>query len=165
MTSKAFEESYKALNPAQRKAVDAIEGPVMVIAGPGTGKTTLLTLRIANILRKTDIPADAILALTFTESGAAAMRRKLTSTIGAAAYKVHIHTFHGFAGHIIEQYPDYFPRVIGSSIITEVEQMKIIEKALQSKYISLLRPYGDQSYYIRPILREIQTLKRENISP
>lgn len=165
VTTKAFEDSYKSLNAAQRKAVDSIEGPVMVIAGPGTGKTTILTLRIANILRKTDIPADSILALTFTESGAAAMRRKLTSIIGAAAYKVNIHTFHGFAGHIFEQYPDYFPRIIGSSVITEVEQMKIIEEAIHSKDIKLLRPYGDQSYYVRPVLKEIQTLKRENISP
>ena len=47
-----FEERYKNLNPAQKKAVETIEGPVMVIAGPGTGKTTILTLRIANILQK-----------------------------------------------------------------------------------------------------------------
>jgi len=72
-----FEIKYKQLNPEQKLAVDEIEGPVMVIAGPGTGKTHLLTMRIANILDKTDTPPEAILALTFTESGVASMRRDL----------------------------------------------------------------------------------------
>ncbi len=163
-TTTTFESSYKSLNPAQKRAVDTIEGPVMVIAGPGTGKTTILTLRIANILRQTQTAPDNILALTFTESGAYNMRRKLVETIGAAAYRVNIHTFHGFASSVIEKYPDHFPRIIGSTVITESEQIKIIEKVIKSKKIKLLRPYGDQSYYISPILREIQILKRENIS-
>jgi ATP-dependent DNA helicase UvrD/PcrA len=65
-----FEERYKNLNEEQKLAVDALEGPVMVIAGPGTGKTTVLTMRIANILQKTKAAPEKILALTFTESGA-----------------------------------------------------------------------------------------------
>ena len=93
----SFEERYKTLNSEQKRAVDAIEGPVMVIAGPGTGKTTVLTLRIANILKRTDTPPDAILALTFTESGVRSMRRKLTDLIGPSAYRIKIYTFHSFA--------------------------------------------------------------------
>ena len=79
----------------------------MVIAGPGTGKTSILTLRIANILQKAGAGtrADAILALTFTESGVSSMRRKLLSIIGAEAYKVNIYTFHGFCNEIIRTYP------------------------------------------------------------
>lgn len=165
MQATEFNHLYKSLNPAQKQAVDTIEGPVVVIAGPGTGKTTVLTLRIANILKRTDVAPENILALTFTESGANAMRRKLTEIIGPSAYKVNIHTFHGFAGRIIEKYPDYFPRIIGSAIITEAEKIKIIEQIIKSKKIKLLRPYGDNSYYVAPILREIQILKRENISP
>jgi DNA helicase-2/ATP-dependent DNA helicase PcrA len=65
-----FERQYSNLNKAQKQAVDAIDGPVVVIAGPGTGKTTILTLRIANIIEKTDTEPENILALTFTESGA-----------------------------------------------------------------------------------------------
>ena len=55
-----FQKEYARLNAEQRKAVDAIDGPVFVIAGPGTGKTQVLTLRIANILKKTDTPPEAI---------------------------------------------------------------------------------------------------------
>ena len=160
-----FNQHYKSLNKSQKEAVDSIEGPVIVIAGPGTGKTTILTLRIANILLKTDTAPENILALTFTESGAYVMRKKLVDLIGASAYKVNIHTFHGFAERIIQQYPDYFPRIIGSKVITAADQIKIIEKLVQAKDIDLLRPYGDPNYNVRPILAEISTLKRENISP
>src|SRR5258706_3108533 len=97
MSDTEFLKRYQGLNKAQKDAVDSIEGPVMVIAGPGTGKTTILTLRIANILKKTDTPANGILALTFTESGVHSMRRKLVDLIGADPYRVHIYTFHGFA--------------------------------------------------------------------
>lgn len=67
-TSKEFEQAYKNLNTAQKEAVDALDGPVMVVAGPGTGKTQVLTLRIANILQKTDTPTSGILCLTFTNA-------------------------------------------------------------------------------------------------
>ena len=79
--------------------------PVMVVAGPGTGKTSILTLRIANIIKQTDISPENVLALTFTESGAYAMRKKLVTIIGTAGYKVNISTFHGFCNEVIKQYP------------------------------------------------------------
>ncbi len=135
----SFDQQYKVLNSAQKQAVDSIEGPVIVIAGPGTGKTTILTLRIANILKRTDTAPENILALTFTDSGANAMRRKLVEIIGSSAYKVNIHTFHGFAEKIIQEYPDYFPRIIGSKLITDAEQIKIIEHLVKAKDIEILR--------------------------
>ncbi|MEN9524078.1 MAG: hypothetical protein RL536_147, partial [Candidatus Parcubacteria bacterium] len=92
-----FDRLYKNLNKSQCDAVDSIEGPVMVIAGPGTGKTTILTLRIANILKRTDTPANGILAITYTDAGVRAMRSKLQQIIGNRAHDVRIHTFHSFA--------------------------------------------------------------------
>ena len=88
------------LNTAQKKAVDMIDGPLLVIAGPGTGKTELLSMRTTNILQKTDTLPENILCLTFTDSGANAMRERLTSIIGPEAYKVAIHTFHSFGTEI-----------------------------------------------------------------
>src|SRR5947207_258689 len=108
LTSEAFEALYKKLNKEQKKAVDTIEGPVMVIAGPGTGKTTVLTLRIANILKHTDTPANGILAITYTDAGVKAMREKLRAIIGIRAHEIHIHTFHSFASAMIAEYPDHF---------------------------------------------------------
>ncbi|MBF05519.1 hypothetical protein CL644_02320 [bacterium] len=104
-TTPEFNRSYAMLNKEQRKAVDTIEGPVMVIAGPGTGKTQILTLRIAHILKQTDTDPSSILALTFTEAGVAAMRKRLVSMIGSDAYRVAIHTFHGFCNMTIQRFP------------------------------------------------------------
>ncbi len=161
-----FEEEYKKLNSAQREAVDMIEGPVMVIAGPGTGKTQILTLRIANILKCTDTAPEQILALTFTEAAVANMRKRLASLIGSQAYQVAIHTFHGFAEHIINTYPEYFPRIIGSRPITEVDQVGVVKDLIEEKNIPfvLLRPYGDRYLYVRDIVSSIGELKREGIS-
>ena len=85
MTSKKFKEEYARLNAKQKEAVDTIEGPVMVVAGPGSGKTEILSMRVANILQKTDIPAGAILCLTFTDSANINMRERLSGIIGADA--------------------------------------------------------------------------------
>ncbi len=164
-TTQAFEDAYKKLNPAQRQAVDAIDGPVVVAAGPGTGKTQILALRIANILLKTDTPPSAILALTFTESGVSSMRERLVKIIGTPAYKVAINTFHGFCNDIIKRYPEYFPRIIGAESITEVEQIKLLEEVIESLSLAELKPFGDKFYYLRPALAAINTLKREAFDP
>ena len=104
----SFESRYKQLNEAQKQAVDTIDGPVMIVAGPGTGKTELLSVRIANILKKTDTLPQNILCLTFTDSGAQAMRERLVDIIGKDAYKVAIHTFHSFGSDVINQNREYF---------------------------------------------------------
>lgn len=103
-----FTTRLKALNDAQRQAVDLIDGPLMVIAGPGTGKTELLSMRAANILLKTDTLPENILCLTYTDSGVTAMRRRLASIIGPAAYKVAIHTFHSFSTEVINHNRKFF---------------------------------------------------------
>lgn len=105
-----FTARYKKLNDEQRQAVDTIDGPLLVVAGPGTGKTELLSMRTANILRRTDTLPENILCLTFTDSGANAMRSRLADIIGPSAYKVAIQTFHGFGTEIINQYREYFYR-------------------------------------------------------
>src|ERR1700710_547034 len=87
-----FSEEYEKLNPQQRIAVDQIEGPVMVIAGPGTGKTQILSARIGKILLETDASPDNILCLTYTDAGTIAMRKRLLAFIGPEAYKVNIYT-------------------------------------------------------------------------
>jgi len=163
METKSFDDLYRQLNPKQKEAVDAIDGPVIVLAGPGTGKTQILTLRIANILRKTDTAPDSILALTFTEAAAANMRKRLFEIIGAPAYRVRIGTFHGFCNDLIQSYPDSFLRIIGSKNITEAEQFGIIKEIVLNLPLQLLRPHGDETYYVHSILRAMGDLKREGI--
>lgn len=171
-----FEERYAALNAEQRQAVDTLKGPVMVIAGPGTGKTEVLTMRIANILRgghdadaarrgRAKTPPEKILALTFTESGAVSMRKRLTELVGRDAYRVEISTFHGFANRIIRDYPDYFPTIIGATSITEIEQVSILRRLLDTLPLKDLRPFGDRYYHLRAILGAINELKQQGVAP
>ena len=165
MITNKFNELYKRLNPEQKLAVDEIEGPVMVVAGPGTGKTQILTLRIANILLKTQVNPENILALTFSEAASFEMRSRLSEIIGTAAFRAEISTFHSFANSILKNYPDEFPFLLSSESITEIEQLELIEKLLNSLNLALLKPFGDPLYYMKDILSAINDLKKENISP
>jgi DNA helicase-2/ATP-dependent DNA helicase PcrA len=160
-----FNTLYSRLNPEQKLAVDEIEGPIMVVAGPGTGKTHLLTMRIANILDKTDIPPEAILALTFTESAVASMRKNLGEIIGTMAYRVEITTFHGFANNIIKNYPDEFPNIIGSTNISGVDQINVIRKILDTSNFTTLKPWGNNYYYVPSIIHAIGDLKQQGFLP
>ena len=161
----AYQTAYKRLNAKQKEAVDTVEGPVMVIAGPGTGKTQILTLRIANILRQTQMNPENILALTFTKSGAKAMRERLFQFIGNAAYRVSINTFHGLAERLIREYPEAYTKIIGGKAITEIEKIEIIETILEAPDLRLLRPTGAPEFYVSPLLSIISHLKQENVSP
>lgn len=165
MTSPEFKEAYKKLNPEQRVAVDTIEGPVMVVAGPGTGKTQVLTLRIANILLKTDTRPENILALTFTEAAATNMRKRLQKIIGSTAYRILITTFHSFCNDIIQRYPEYFPRIAGAKNLTQVQATEMVEQIVLNADLKILRPWGDPTLYVGDILRKIEELKREGLDP
>ena len=121
-----FKTRYNKLNSAQKEAVDTIDGPLLVVAGPGTGKTELLSMRAANILRATDTLPENILCLTFTDSGANAMRARLASIIGTDAYKVAIQTFHSFGTEIINHHSEYFYRGADFSPADEVATYSIL---------------------------------------
>src|SRR3954467_2813527 len=101
-----FATAYKQLNKQQKQAVDTIDGPLLVVAGPGTGKTQLLSLRVANILQKTDADASNILCLIFTNKAATNMRKRLQQLVGPSSRHVMVRTFHSFAAEIMNQYPD-----------------------------------------------------------
>lgn len=106
--SAIFEERYQQLNDAQRAAVDHLDGPLLVLAGPGTGKTELLALRAANIIRKREVPPENLLCLTFSREGTENMRSRLTSLIGEQAAKITISTYHEFGSYIIRNFSEYF---------------------------------------------------------
>lgn len=159
-----FDELYAKLNPEQRQAVDAIDGPVIVIAGPGTGKTSILTLRISNILKQTDTQPENILALTFTESGVHSIRKKLVDIIGAVGYRVPIYTFHSFCNDVIKNFPQEFPKIIGAQHVTDVDQISILEDLILKTKLESLKPAGAPLFYLKAILSFIKELKREDVS-
>ena len=161
----AYNSALRALNPQQRQAVDTLDGPVMVVAGPGTGKTQTIALRLANILKKTDTNPDSLLTLTFTDSGARAVRARLVDMIGITAYYCHIHTFHSFCSEVIADNPDYFTLNSSAEPMSELEKLKLIYHLLDHSKFSLLRPIGAPRHYARAVLGAISDLKREGVDP
>ena len=162
---RSFATAYKQLNPDQKLAVDTIDGPVMVLAGPGTGKTQVLSLRIARILEQTDTPTSSILALTFTDAAASEMRARLISLIGPAGYAVSITTFHAFCVALIKEYPEYFPIAKESEPITELERSEILHSLFEAMPLEVLKPINQPLLYVPSAMRAISDLKREGIEP
>lgn len=159
----AFEQVYKNLNDAQRQAVDEIEGPVLVVAGPGTGKTQLLSARVAQILRKTDALPQNILCLTFTESGAQNMRDRLTRFIGKNAYDVQIGTYHAFGGDLIRRYPEYFTDSLLERPVDELGKHQILQKIVD--HLNYRSPLKQTRHHIGDLITTISEIKRGLLTP
>lgn len=159
-----FQQIYQQLNQAQKQAVDVIEGPVMVIAGPGTGKTQVLAARIANILLTTDTNPSSVLALTFTESAAKNMRQRLVSMIGKTGYYVQIHTFHSFCADIISSHPEYFSIDRDSQPLSELERFNILQQVIDVLPLVALKPLNTPYFYLKDCIKKISDLKREGVS-
>lgn len=160
-----FKDAYNKLNKAQMQAVDIIDGPVMVVAGPGTGKTQVLALRIANILRKTDVGAESVLCLTFTNSGVHAMRQRLLQYIGSDATKVRISTFHSFALDYIENNFALLDFDQMPELLDPARSIILADEIMENNDWEYLRPRGNSSQYFYDIRTLVTLLKRENITP
>ena len=162
-----FQTRYAKLNANQRQAVDYIHGSLLVIAGPGTGKTELLSMRTAQILRQTDTLPDSILCLTFTESGAANMRQRLRQIIGEDAYKIAIHTFHSFGTEIINQHRQYFFRGADSQPADELTQHQIVTGILEG--LDWRNPLSVKNngefVYTSELIRVISEFKQSGLTP
>src|SRR6266508_3271465 len=126
-----FIEEYNRLNEQQKLAVDTIEGPVMVIAGPGTGKTQILASRIGKILLQTDARPENILCLTYTDAGVVAMRKRLLSFIGPDAYRVNIYTFHAFCNDIIQENLSLFEKT-ALDPISDLEKIELFKNLIDT---------------------------------
>ena len=162
-----FQTRYAKLNANQRQAVDYIHGSLLVIAGPGTGKTELLSMRTAQILRQTDTLPDSILCLTFTESGAANMRQRLRQIIGEDAYKIAIHTFHSFGTEIINQHREYFFRGADAQPADELTQHQIVTGILEE--LDWRNPLSVKNngefVYTSELIRVISEFKQSGLTP
>ncbi|OGI73854.1 hypothetical protein A3D42_01390 [Candidatus Nomurabacteria bacterium RIFCSPHIGHO2_02_FULL_41_18] len=165
MNNKTFETEYKKLNSRQKEAVDWIEGPVMVVAGPGTGKTQVLALRIGNILKKTDTKSDSILCLTFTNSAVASMRERLRRYIGSEASKVKVATFHSFGMDMLGKYFQALGLREEPKLLDEKDAVSLFDDILYENDWEHIRPRSDSSRYFRDLRSLISILKREGISP
>lgn len=162
-----FEEEYNRLNDQQRKAVDQIEGPVMVIAGPGTGKTQILSARIGKILLSdSQVEPNNILCLTYTDAGVVAMRRRLAQFIGPDAYRVAIYTFHAFCNDVIQDNLGLFEKT-SLDPISDLERIELMKELIDGfgKEHPLKRYRGDVYFEINSLQSLFSLMKREGWPP
>jgi DNA helicase-2/ATP-dependent DNA helicase PcrA len=163
---KKFLKDYERLNEQQRRAVDHIDGPVMVIAGPGTGKTQILAARIGKILLDTDTDPSNILCLTYTDAGVIAMRKRLLEFIGPDAYKVGIYTFHAFCNDVIQENLSLFEKN-ALDPISDLERIELLKQLIDSfpKNHPLKRYRGDVYFEINNLQSLFSIMKREGWTP
>lgn len=160
-----FLQRYAKLNAQQKQAVDTIYGAVMVIAGPGTGKTEVLAMRIANLLRSdAQVQPHEILCLTYTDEAAHSMRKRLVQIAGQAAHRVNIYTFHGFCNSVIQQYPDSFSRR-EMQPLDDLEKTELLHEILEQLPSGnpLRRLSGDIYLDTDKLHRLFDYMKREHI--
>ncbi len=164
-------ESYKKalsqLNPEQRQAAETIDGPLLVVAGPGTGKTQLLSLRVAYILQNTDTAPQNILCLTFTNKAALNMRERLLDLIGPESQGVQIKTFHSFGAEIIDLYPEHFWNNAQLSSMPDGLQYKIVGEVLSSLPLDnpLALKFNGQFTLVKEVAESIGLAKQAGLTP
>ena len=159
-------ESMDMLNDRQREAVNHVDGPLIVVAGPGTGKTQLLSLRAANILATRDVQPTNILCLTYTEAGAEAMSKRLVELVGRDAYGIHVSTFHSFASTVKARYPEYFRRDPTAATASELYVKEMLDQYLKSLPYGtpLSAPFGEAASSIRDVMGFISKMKRAGLA-
>ncbi len=163
-----FEERYKKLNPAQRKAVDTIDGPLLVVAGPGSGKTEILGMRVARILKETQVFASNILCLTFTDSASQNMRERLSRLIGERAYQVGIYTFHNFCVDIIRKHGEFFYHGASFRAADPITQISVLEGLFDAlDHDDPLRAYHPEEgfIYLKATQSAISNIKKSGLTP
>ena len=159
-----YEKEYQKLNEQQKKAVDTLEGPVMVIAGPGTGKTQILSRRVAKILTKDKAHPEEIVCLTYTDAGASEMLDRLEGLIGEEGRKVRVSTIHSFCSELILENSDLFgrqPKVISTAV--KYELLKEIMDKYITKNSSLYKNSGDRYSSKKQLLELFSRMKRQGL--
>ncbi|MEK6614610.1 MAG: ATP-dependent DNA helicase [Bacteroidota bacterium] len=159
---KKFDAEIARLNAGQRRAVEHIDGPVMVIAGPGTGKTQIIAARIGHILESDlQVAPHNILCLTYTDAGTVTMRNRLLQFIGPTAYRVNIYTFHAFCNNIIQHNLDYFG---GREMepISELETVQLLREMLDAlPPAHALKRLKGEIYYDVPRIKDLFRMMKE----
>jgi DNA helicase-2/ATP-dependent DNA helicase PcrA len=147
------------LNQAQRRAVEAIDGPVLVLAGAGTGKTRVLTTRLAYILATgRALPAE-LLAVTFTNKAAREMRERLEAMIGRAAEGVWLGTFHAIASRVLRRHAEAIGMRPSFTILDTDDQIRLLKQILQAENID------ERRWPARLLLAQIQRWKDRGLGP
>ncbi len=154
----------KKLNREQLKAIKHKKGPLLVIAGAGTGKTTVITERIKYLIGKNLAKPSEILALTFTEKAASEMESRVEESLPYGYLGMWITTFHSFGDKILKQEAVNIGLSTNYHLLTEAESVQLIKDNLFKFDLDYYRPLGNPTKFVRELVRHFSRLKDEDVS-
>ena len=151
-------------NSKQMECIKTLDGPVMVLAGPGTGKTFTIIQRIKYMLEVGILP-ETILCLTFSEAAANEMKTRLVKEMGTIASAVSIHTYHAFCNELIQQYPYKFELLDGVGLIDDISKRNLMKQAVDEYNPIFYRTkWGDAYYYIPDLISAVNEIKKNQVT-
>lgn len=157
-------DDKKKLNPEQIKAVSHLNGPLLIVAGAGTGKTTVLVERLKYLIEKGQAKPEEILITTFTEKAAGEMEERADKALPYGYVELWIHTFHGFCERILRDHALDIGLPADFKLLSQTEQWVLIRKNLDKFNLDYYRPLGNQTKFIYELIKHFSRLKDENIS-
>src|SRR3989344_2364785 len=160
-----MEITLKTLNAEQKKAVTHTEGPLLIVAGAGTGKTTVIAQRLAWLIEQEKAKADEILALTFTDKAAGEMEERVDRLLPYGDVDLWISTFHAFAERILKEHGLEIGISNDFKLLNSTEQWLLIKKNLEKFKLDYYRPLGNPTKFIHVLLKHFSRAKDEDISP
>ena len=158
-------QSFDKLNKEQQEAVTYVDGPLFIVAGAGTGKTTVITEKISYLIKEGFAKPEEILSLTFTDRAAAEMQDRVDAMVDVGYTQMHISTFHTFCQHLLETYgmemglPDQF------SLLTQTDAWLLLHEHLHDLPMDHFRPLGSPSRHLHALINHFSTCKDELVSP
>lgn len=158
-------ELLKKLNSAQNQAVTHDQGPLLIVAGAGTGKTTVLINRLAYLILEKKVSSEEILLLTFTEKAAGEMEERADRILPYGYTDLWINTFHGFGERLLRAHALDIGLNANFKLLTETDQWILIKRNLARFNLDYYRPLGNPTKFISELIRHFSRLKDENISP
>ena len=159
MHTLADDELLSGLNPSQREAVIHIEGPLLVLAGAGSGKTRVLTSRIARLVGHQGVDPKHILAVTFTNKAAGEMRERIARILGETPSGMWTGTFHAIGARILRSAPHIVGRDRGFTIYDEDDQLNVVKRVMERRSIS------PKQFGAKAIHAAISSAKNALVSP
>ncbi len=156
---------FDNLNEAQRKAATHGEGPLLIVAGAGTGKTTVVTQRIAWLILEKKVGTDNILALTFTEKAAAEMEERVDVLLPYGYVDLWISTFHSFCERILKDNALEIGLPPDFKLLNETDQVRLVRQNLDAFDLDYYRPLGNPTKFIQALVKHFSRAKDENIQP
>lgn len=158
-------ELLEKLNAEQKEAVMHTNGPLMIVAGAGTGKTTVVTHRIAWLIEQGLAKPDEVLALTFTEKAANEMEERVDQLLPIGYVDLWISTFHAFCERIVRKHAIDIGLSSSMKLMTEIEILLILKKNIDRFHLAYYAPRGNPSPFLRNLMSHISRAKDECITP